>query len=577
MVRLLVGSSQKAKGGGPEGCHQRQVAFLALVAVGVLVVLEYTLDVKVWSLMKNARTLGPVDSSVKKMHIGDDYHGVRPLRRFRIKPNTGVFIEQLNLTAAADDHRKLCNQACWDLPECDAWESRDRVTVLNDGTTEAKVTSTNSILCDLYRYRLPVTWETSTEATNQLAAWQAEKNHPGFTVGFIQRHAQVLRMAEEAEDEDTINIRDRILYVLHYHDKPHTATHLPTLINEILPGYLPAHAFDLVVITPEPVALPVNHSHATTLVNPTSYHGDIQLPNGANSQWSVNIAQAKFPGYKGYLLVNDDAHIRMWDLLDKKDYYLGDRPWGTFPVFWGEGHSPIYEGSKKPLELPRIILNRYPYGNTLYGDWGWWAKDSGRVDNPKGETRSNFEAALAALNEFCARPSLKQAIPTVERRTTFCDNRDEHLLAPYVHGKADVFYVPTNWTGSEAFLEAIQLFSSHDVMLEITVVMVYNLLVPVESFLSIPYCDCEASKNNIQQCNQPYYQRKGEPFQDMTCTVVHPIKLSKPENVAHWQNTVQAECGSGCRGYGKVNSTGSGIHAWQVIRATREKTMAVQG
>ena len=43
---------------------------------------------------------------------------------------------------------------------------------------------------------------------------------------------------------------------------------------------------------------------------------------------SLPLARAHFPGYGGYLLVNDDAMLRLWALPPAT--WFGARPWGTF-------------------------------------------------------------------------------------------------------------------------------------------------------------------------------------------------------------------------------------------------------
>ena len=49
---------------------------------------------------------------------------------------------------------------------------------------------------------------------------------------------------------------------------------------------------------------------------------------GANGIMSLPIVCAKFPGYGGYALINDDMMFRSWDL--RREIWFGDRPWGTF-------------------------------------------------------------------------------------------------------------------------------------------------------------------------------------------------------------------------------------------------------
>jgi hypothetical protein len=105
-----------------------------------------------------------------------------------------------------------------------------------------------------------------------------------------------------------------------------------------------ASFMDLVVITPHEVSLlpatnGINASKengihssgsSSSLVNPFSSTSD-NSRRGSSGQMSLPIARAKFPGYKGYLLVNDDTMVKFWEL--PSDLWFGDRPWGTFAPF----------------------------------------------------------------------------------------------------------------------------------------------------------------------------------------------------------------------------------------------------
>ena len=141
---------------------------------------------------------------------------------------------------------------------------------------------------------------------------------------------------------------------------------------------------------------------------------------------SFPITCAKFPGYKGYLLVNDDAMLKTWDLPE--DVLFGERPWGTFVP------SQCIESNNGWVR--RQIMKRYPYGNQA--GWSWYNYDSGSVLERKNITRSNFDAALAALNEICSNEEVTSTMDHALHKR-FCVERSQKVVFPLCNGKADIF------------------------------------------------------------------------------------------------------------------------------------------
>jgi hypothetical protein len=288
---------------------------------------------------------------------------------------------------------------------------------------------------------------------------------------------------------------------------------------------------DLVVITPREIDLEVNGIHASgsSLRNPFWPHHETSR-RGANGHMSLPIARAKFPGYGGYLLVNDDAMIKNWEL--KPDVWFGDRPWGTF--------DPSKYSEQK--WVPRRITTRYPYGPY---PWSWYNHDSGSTSDNSNLTRSNFDAALAALNEFCRDESMTSMMDDTSLQE-FCIKRAESTVTPLCDGKSDVFYVPGSDLGT-AMSKAMTLFGEHDVFMEISYPMVYHLLVPGEQVLEVPYCDdSRLKKTNLEFI--PYYTlTTREGYSQVTrekgdCPVIHPIKFGNENSVVYWKEVVERDC-----------------------------------
>jgi len=399
--------------------------------------------------------------------------GVLPIKRFQIVG--GKLIKTLT---KAPISTKRCNDKCLETRRCDAWQ----------------VISNKE--CQLY----------ADDSINPLDIYQAEMNNPDFIVGFIQRRAGVLRPLEApgvgfnrtvpdhmgGEDE----VSSRILYILHFHHFVDRNV-LSKLLNEILPSsWYPF--MDLVVISPREVPLEpwgIHNHPISSLRNP--FRPRDESKRGANSYMSLPIASAKFPGYKGYILMNDDAFIKPWVL--KPDTWFGDRPWGTFNM-----NTVIRMGKENP------------------GSW-WWPSDSGSGSMAQsGKTRSNFDATLGALNELCTDDDIMEI-------KGFCDGRNSTYV-PFLQGKADLFYIPGNRVGW-LMTKSIILFGEHDVFLEIAIPIIMALIVGKGVGIQMPYCEFSHMKENITK-------------EDLTheCPSFHPMKLSIEKYYGIWKKVVNSDC-----------------------------------
>lgn len=471
--------------------------------------------------------------------------GVLPIRRFVL---TGG--REIGRKEASDAYQ--CNLLCLENQHCHAWHL-------------SKTT------CRIY----------ADDSRNPLDAIQAEKNYNSSVIGFMQRNARVLRPVSpafslEISDETyhgnhnhifdkekntnisskkrhfahdsihtTTNHSNRILYILHFHHEVIPKA-LQRLMNEVLPKmWLPF--MDLVIITPRTINLHALgiHLHSTTddeqlssssmesLQNPfqcppAKISNDSHSSNckrGANGIMSMPIARAKFPGYRGYLLMNDDAMIRSWEL--NSSIWFDERPWSTFPP-------GVYSEQD---QLKRYKKTRYPYGPY---SWSWFNYDSGTAITKDMRTRSNFDAALAALNEICQEQVITNVM-SKEAYTEFCIERKNTTLKPFTNGKADALYVPNNVFGS-AMIDAITLFGEHDTFMEISYAIIMSMLVPREKMLEMPYCDGFASRLKGQLAFKPYFKlTRNEGKNIHECTLMHPLKMGFDEDFNYWKSIVIKE------------------------------------
>jgi hypothetical protein len=546
----------------------------------VLVIWLSLLILVLWSIACSSRIVhfpfdvGSAFSSntltFKASTLSNQLGSVLPVRRFRIMPGTGRLLETLSFppttigSAGRNSTSSLwrpCHAACWNRIDCDAWEvdargpqQQQSSTTKNATTTTNNISSSDSTICRLYA-NFP------SDANQAVAVYQAPENDPNMIIGVVQRRACALRLTDVKDSRSRIagsenvsaetSVQDRVLYILHFHH-PVLPGALDIFLHQVLKLQLPVELMDVVVITPleEPIIVSSleggdastssRNMLGSTLVNP--FHPVKGETRGTNSHMSLPIVMTHFPGYRGYLLVNDDAGVKVWGLVDT-DTWWSDKPWVTFPTDRnGQAQLPRQE-QRGPFQPGKS----YPYGP--YRGWGWWNYRSGETVPGFGVTRVNFDATLAALNSFCA--SYPHWIPEEHRRAEFCTNRPKNTI-PYINGKADIFYAPGNTLGYQ-YAKTIALFGEHDVMLEIAVPMAYNLLVADKDVLTIPYCDARQffyrdglrwrSKEEQQEGTHfsPYYLTRWD--SNLTrCPTLHPIKFSNPKMIQYWTNETISGC-----------------------------------
>ena len=474
---------------------------------------------------------------------------VLPVRRFRIHASSSSQLRHqftIPRNQASGDEAKpvdggwaQCNEACWKDSRCEAWEW-----------------NSHQDTCGLYA---------PNDDNMYLNAIQSVNNDAGYVIGYLQRRAQVVRFQRRQDDLSSQSRSDRILYILHsHHSIPHHV--LSAVVKENLAFSLPASVrFDLVVDTPQTMSLVVDYfqQKGSGLLNPFfAYSGGTgkQSKRGTNSYMGLVMAMAKFPGYKGYLFVNDDAAIRFWSM--DPSLYFDNRPWATIPRLAIPSHGRGQKLSMKQTVIgnsTRTILQHPPYG--FYVDWEWWNLDSGSTVNPPpGLTRSNFDATLAALQQFCN--NLQETLVDPHRRSYYCHQRPSDTIVPYIHGKGDVFYVPGNELGRN-LSRALLVFGEHDVFLEIAIAMVYSMLVPDDQWVPVPYCDGDRymdergnelvtrKKSPGEKIFLPLYSVQGT--NDTMCAVIHPLKFSKEEDIRYWKHVMKTECAA-CNRNSKLHS-----------------------
>lgn len=450
--------------------------------------------------------------------------GTLPIRRFRITSGVELATNRDIRYDFDDNAVAWCNKICMANPKCDAWQLYPHVTVLPKKTKFKK-------LCTIYA--------DGEGGEDRLDSSQAPGNDPRYIMGFRQRNVSVLRSRYDANKQEDRS--ERFLYILH---SPIFNQELADqLINTILPSYLPYHTFDVVFISPEIVTVKMGTDPRpyTSMINP------FKKSRGSNAHMSMPIVRSKFPGYKGYLMANDDAAVRLWQLAKDPELYLGNSPWGLFPM--REVGKPMASAEQKPRE----IVTKYPYGD--YPEkYAYWHVDSGSMVTvmPRNNTRSNFDAVLAATNDFCRDPELHLFPTDSIRRREFCKNRKETLMSPLVHGSSGVFYVPGTPLG-ERFSRTLALMGEHDVVTDIAVPVAYHLTVPDKKLLGFSKCDTRKASHTSSSDTI-----------DTTCPVVQPVKFSKEENVEFWKARVKEECKTCSVKWGAKMKTGTSF--WRTIQ-----------
>lgn len=450
--------------------------------------------------------------SLQQLQLHADLHlglvldgGVLPIRRFTMMGGR-------KLATLEEKDANRCNGKCLEDLECHAWQ------FLSMNQT-----------CHLF----------ADDKEKPLDIYQADGNDIRSIVGFMQRQAQVLRPLSTSTTNITASPRsERVLYILHFHNEIIPKGYV-RLMNEILPSAWQSY-MDLVVIAPRQVNLVANgiQSHqASSLRNPfrsAPAEGFPEAMRGANGIMSLPIVRAKFPGYGGYALMNDDAMFRGWDL--RREIWFGDRPWGAF-------QSMTYTEQNT---MERFKQPRYPYGPYK---WSWWNYDSGATSKKIGiekkvgkqlfRTRTYFDAALGALNEMCGESLITEAMSD-EAQQEFCTNRTNTTVRPFLKNeKVDSLYVPGNDLG-EAMMHAIALFGEHDSFMEISYPMIYTMLVPEEKKLEMPYCDSSLETLNFK----PYFRSTKDEGKSLDCPLIHPIKFGFDHCYEYWKQIVEEQCTS---------------------------------
>lgn len=349
----------------------------------------------------------------KNLFLGSFLGGVLPIRRFRV--SGGIRIKNYDKQRAGSNLRN-CNEICISVENCDAWEFNWK--------------KNSSERCVFFENNF----------SNSIEFHQARNNDYENIVGFIQKRAHTISSKFQTSG---FMRKEKILFILHFHHEI-----IPEGLNRIMKEILPhcwIHDFvDLVVITPQEISLnDFCHGHSyniSSLVNPFAPIREeksqkLTSLRGANGHMSVPLAMAKFPNYKGYLLVNDDAFVKFSEL--DKNIWFSEKPWGTFtPHKYTE-----------QVQFRRVIKKRYPFGNYW---WSWYNFDSGTVHTYKNATRSNFDAAINAMNELCDTKNIINYMNDT-KIVELCINRTCNVLRPYYSsgGKADIFLCPRKYSRIE--------------------------------------------------------------------------------------------------------------------------------
>eukprot|EP00529_Nitzschia_sp_RCC80_P014580 CAMPEP_0113472812 /NCGR_PEP_ID=MMETSP0014_2-20120614/17713_1 /TAXON_ID=2857 /ORGANISM="Nitzschia sp." /LENGTH=718 /DNA_ID=CAMNT_0000365543 /DNA_START=91 /DNA_END=2244 /DNA_ORIENTATION=- /assembly_acc=CAM_ASM_000159 len=243
----------------------------------------------------------------------------RPIRRFRIKDGTGIFLDDFPMTITIDQRNSNnnnnssdsvsnssseewheCHDACHHRRDCDMWQlqlvelvvidvvedSNASASAVHDGkTNNGTQPTTTRTRCSLYANNPGYSYHhenhnlttTNPAEKEPIQLIQSPNNDPNFLVGMLQRRATTLRLRqyssnttksqdtihdqynddyEEEEEGEQQKEEDRILYILHFHHRVEPER-LQLILDKILPTYLPHDLFDVTVITPSEERLPL--------------------------------------------------------------------------------------------------------------------------------------------------------------------------------------------------------------------------------------------------------------------------------------------------------------------------------
>ena len=192
--------------------------------------------------------------------------------------------------------------------------------------------------------------------------------------------------------------------------------------------------FDLATITPRESKIDIVSAHGV------ESKGRKKLPNPFRAKSSTSPKQEErmdtcpfqlhvpnSQGTRGYLLVNDDAMLKTWDLPE--DVLFGERPWGTFVP------SQCLESNNGWVR--RQIMKRYPYGNRT--GWSWYNYDSGSV---LGKKISPVQTSMLPSQRSMRFAATKRCMDHALHKR-FCVERAQKVVSPLCtsNGKADIFFM----------------------------------------------------------------------------------------------------------------------------------------
>ena len=197
----------------------------------------------------------------------------------------------------------------------------------------------------------------------------------------------------------------------------------------------------------------------------------------------MSRAMEKYPGYSGYLLINDDVILNYWNLVGLK-------------------RDKIWEGPKKGVRFTN-------FGMPPVKEWHWWDSTWG------------MKTCQGAYDELW---NLLESNPEKLFPETIDDHKDPRTMVRNklcFHGRSDVFYIPGKFAA--AFITLSNVFHKHGSFLEIAVPTICRMLDVEENFEYISGIYMPAG----QPGESPV--RKAEYFwrvYDKKLAFVHPFKLS---------------------------------------------------
>ena len=219
----------------------------------------------------------------------------------------------------------------------------------------------------------------------------------------------------------------------------------------------------------------------------------------------MSRAMERYPGYSGYLLINDDVMLNYWNLV-------------------GLNRDRIWEGPKSPIRFQNY---------TLPEKWFWWNSTWGMKTCQKAyneiwalqKTKRDDWLLQAIGNRTKEHINLRNMVWNTKKSIDLLQKNGNGKFYCY-RGRSDVFYIPRKF--ADSFQTLSYVFFKHSSFLEIAVPTICRMLDLVENFEYIPgiYLPGKAGEPPVRKA-----QHFWEAY-DKNLAFIHPFKLNYKDDGA---------------------------------------------